>query len=135
MTEKDYMDKMKRLWGLVSAPTENSKIKQLRNFIKKHKLCVTTVGKNRNKKTILIDIKRELNKKMIPKDILSHTLSFLKLKQRTQLSMISKTFHQAVILTNRNDKEIKLSGHVLSLLGKYRTYVKHCEFSKFNLKP
>ena len=128
VTEKDYMDKMKRFWGIVSAPTEKSKIKQIRNFIKKHKLCVATVGKNRNKKRILIDIKQKLIKKVIPKDILSHTLSFLDLKQRTQLSVISKTFHQSVILTNRNDKEIKISVDVL--WGKYQTYVKHCEYSK-----
>ena len=113
------MDKMKRFWGTVSTPTENNKIKQFRNFIKKHKLCVTTVGKNRNKKRILIDIKRELIKKIIPKDILSHSLSLLELKQRTQFCVISKTFHQSVILTNRNDKKIRISGRVE--WGKYET--------------
>ena len=118
---------MKRFWGIISTPTKNSNIKKLRDFIKKHELCVT-IGKNRNKKRILIDIKQELIKKIIPKDILSLTLSFLELKQRTQLSVISKTFHESVILTNRNDKEIKISGRVLQ--GKYQTYVKHCEYSK-----
>ena len=100
---------MKRFWGVVSAPTEDKTIIQFRNFIEKHKLCVI-VGNNRNKKRILMDIQTELKKKIIPKDILSHTLSFLELTQRTQLSVISKTFHQSVILTNRNDKKSKFQG-------------------------
>ena len=118
---------MNRFWGIASAPAENSNINQFRNFIKKHKLCVT-VGKDRNKKRILSEIKQELNKKVIPKDILLHTLSFLDLKQRIQLSVISETFHQCVISTNRKDKEMKIS--VLVFGGKYQTYVKHCEHSK-----
>ena len=113
---------MKRFWGIpiVSAPTEDSKINQFRNFIKKHKLCVT-VGKDGNKKRILTDIKLELKKKRIPEDILSHTFSFLELKQRTQLSVISQTFHQSIILTTRKDKDIKISGRVLT--GEYQTYM------------
>ena len=113
---------MKRFWGILSAPTEDSEINEFRNFIKKHKLCVT-VGKDRNKKRILTDVKLELEKKRIPEDILCHTFSFLELKQRIQLSVISETFHQSIILTNRKDKEMKISGRVLT--GEYQTYVKH----------
>ena len=44
----------------ISAPTQNSKIKELSDFIEKHELCVSTIiGKNRNKKIILIDIKKD----------------------------------------------------------------------------
>ena len=109
---------MKRFWGTVSAPTEDSKIKKIRNFIAKHKLCVATVGKDRNKKRILIDVNQQLIKKVIPKDILSHIFSFLNIKERTQLSIISETFQQCVISTNRNDHEITITG-----------FVKQCDYS------
>ena len=117
------MDQMTRLCGIV-LPTQDSKIKQMRHFIKNNKLCVTTVGKNRNKIRILIDIKSELKKKIInfiPKDLLSHACSFLELTQRRELCFISKRFHQTVILTNKNDTQIKFTGHVVA--GKYQTCV------------
>ena len=121
VSDKKNMDKMKRFWGIARMPTANSKIQTFDNFIKKHKLCVTRVGKDKNKKRILIDIEMALNKKIIPKDILSHIFSFLHLKQRIQLSIISKQFQKSVILTIQNDHNIKIRGVVKR--GEYQIHV------------
>ena len=94
----------------IEAPTTKWKIKDIRTFINEHNLSIETKGKGKNKKTIVLEIKQALIKKEIPKDLVSYLFSFLDLKQRTQLSVISHKFHKCVISTNQNDGDVEFAG-------------------------
>lgn len=97
------------LWNNISPPTTDCKLKTVRDFVKNHKLCIKTAGKGRTKIRIIEDINQILKYKKIPKDVLSHLLTFLDLKDRVPLSCISKVFQECVIFINKKDKTIAVT--------------------------